>query len=75
MNCVLIYELITVTDPCVLPQLTQQVARCGPVAGAVDSFEVILCAYMVESLVRISLIDKFVALFVVCKLPLVDIPT
>uniref|UniRef100_A0A3Q1F1R5 Prominin 2 n=1 Tax=Acanthochromis polyacanthus TaxID=80966 RepID=A0A3Q1F1R5_9TELE len=30
--------------------ITQQVGRCGPVAGAVDSAEIILCAYMVESL-------------------------
>lgn len=43
----------TVTDLCILPQITQQVGRCGPVAGAVDSVEIILCAHMVESLVRI----------------------
>lgn len=30
--------------------ITQQVGRCGPVAGAVDSAEIILCDYMVESL-------------------------
>lgn len=30
--------------------ITQQVGRCGPVAGAVDSAEVILCSYIVESL-------------------------
>uniref|UniRef100_A0A3Q1AWX0 Prominin 2 n=1 Tax=Amphiprion ocellaris TaxID=80972 RepID=A0A3Q1AWX0_AMPOC len=30
--------------------ITQQVGRCGPVAGAVDSAEIILCEYMVESL-------------------------
>ncbi|XP_029963108.1 prominin-2 [Salarias fasciatus] len=30
--------------------ITQQVGRCGPVAGAVDSVEIVLCAYMVESL-------------------------
>lgn len=30
--------------------ITQQVGRCGPVAGAVDSAEVIVCAHLVESL-------------------------
>ncbi|XP_054456485.1 prominin-2 [Anoplopoma fimbria] len=30
--------------------ITQQVGRCGPVAGAVDSVEIILCSYIVESL-------------------------
>uniref|UniRef100_A0A3B3B9Y9 Prominin 2 n=1 Tax=Oryzias melastigma TaxID=30732 RepID=A0A3B3B9Y9_ORYME len=30
--------------------ITQQLGRCGPVAGAVDSAEAIVCAYMVESL-------------------------
>ncbi|KAM8859058.1 prominin-2 isoform 2-T3 [Spinachia spinachia] len=30
--------------------ITQQVGRCGPVAGAVDSIEIILCSYIVESL-------------------------
>lgn len=30
--------------------ITQQVGRCGPVAGAVDSVEIILCSQMVESL-------------------------
>uniref|UniRef100_A0A3P9LNM6 Prominin-1-A n=1 Tax=Oryzias latipes TaxID=8090 RepID=A0A3P9LNM6_ORYLA len=30
--------------------ITRQLGRCGPVAGAVDSAEVILCAYTVESL-------------------------
>ncbi|XP_076599989.1 prominin-2 [Chaetodon auriga] len=30
--------------------ITQQVGRCGPVAGAVDSVEIILCSNMVESL-------------------------
>ncbi|XP_070834327.1 prominin-2 [Chaetodon trifascialis] len=30
--------------------ITQQVGRCGPVAGAVDSVEIILCSHMVESL-------------------------
>lgn len=30
--------------------LTQQVGRCGPVAGAVDSVEIVLCDHIVESL-------------------------
>ncbi|XP_042358223.1 prominin-2 [Plectropomus leopardus] len=30
--------------------ITQQVGRCGPVAGAVDSVEIILCSHIVESL-------------------------
>ncbi|XP_078032302.1 prominin-2 isoform X3 [Epinephelus lanceolatus] len=30
--------------------ITQQVGRCGPVAGAVDSAEIILCSHIVESL-------------------------
>ncbi|XP_031697091.1 prominin-2 isoform X2 [Anarrhichthys ocellatus] len=30
--------------------ITQQVGRCGPVARAVDSVEIILCSYIVESL-------------------------
>ncbi|XP_046886101.1 prominin-2 [Hypomesus transpacificus] len=30
--------------------ITQQVGRCGPVAQAVDTAEVIVCSYMVESL-------------------------
>uniref|UniRef100_A0A3Q3WNA7 Uncharacterized protein n=1 Tax=Mola mola TaxID=94237 RepID=A0A3Q3WNA7_MOLML len=30
--------------------ITQQVGRCGPVAGAVDSAEIILCSQLVESL-------------------------
>lgn len=35
------------------PQITQYVGRCGPVAGAVDSAENIVCFNMVEPLVRI----------------------
>lgn len=30
--------------------ITQQVGRCGPVAGAVDTVEMILCSHIVESL-------------------------
>lgn len=30
--------------------IMQQVGRCGPVAGALDSVDVIVCTYMVESL-------------------------
>ncbi|XP_073338417.1 prominin-2 isoform X2 [Pagrus major] len=30
--------------------ITQQVGRCGPVAGAVDSVDIIVCSHMVESL-------------------------
>uniref|UniRef100_UPI003AAC36A9 prominin-2 n=1 Tax=Centroberyx gerrardi TaxID=166262 RepID=UPI003AAC36A9 len=30
--------------------ITQQLGRCGPVAGAVDSAEIIICSQMVESL-------------------------
>lgn len=30
--------------------ITQQVGRCGPVAGAVDSAEIVLCSHIVESL-------------------------
>ncbi|CAN9499828.1 unnamed protein product [Ophioblennius macclurei] len=30
--------------------ITQQVGRCGPVAGAVDTAERVICAYMVEAL-------------------------
>ncbi|XP_071386550.1 prominin-2 [Centroberyx affinis] len=30
--------------------ITQQLGRCGPVAGAVDSAEIIICSHMVESL-------------------------
>ncbi|XP_070772118.1 prominin-2 isoform X2 [Enoplosus armatus] len=30
--------------------ITQQVGRCGPVAEAVDSVEILLCAHLVESL-------------------------
>ncbi|KAM6922140.1 prominin-2 [Lycodopsis pacificus] len=30
--------------------ITRQVGRCGPVASAVDSVEIILCSYIVESL-------------------------
>lgn len=30
--------------------ITQQVGRCGPVAGAVDSVEIIVCSHLVESL-------------------------
>lgn len=41
-------------DPRVLPQITEQVGRCGPVAGTVDSAAVILCSQMVDSLVSID---------------------
>uniref|UniRef100_A0A3P8P3Y8 Prominin 2 n=1 Tax=Astatotilapia calliptera TaxID=8154 RepID=A0A3P8P3Y8_ASTCA len=34
----------------IVKNITQQVGRCGPVAGALDSVDVIVCAYMVESL-------------------------
>uniref|UniRef100_A0A667YAG2 Prominin 2 n=1 Tax=Myripristis murdjan TaxID=586833 RepID=A0A667YAG2_9TELE len=30
--------------------ITQQIGRCGPVSGAVDSAEIIICSHMVESL-------------------------
>ncbi|KAM9344897.1 prominin-2 [Symphorus nematophorus] len=30
--------------------ITQQVGRCGPVAGALNSVEIIVCSYMAESL-------------------------
>ncbi|XP_037322323.2 prominin-2 isoform X2 [Pungitius pungitius] len=30
--------------------ITQQVGRCGPVAGAVESIEIMICSYIVESL-------------------------
>lgn len=43
-----------VTDLCNPPQITQQVGRCGPVAGAVDSVDNILCSHLVDSLVRIT---------------------
>ena len=55
----------------ILPQITQQVGRCRPVAGAVDSVEIIVCSHLVESLVRIrccqlsncSLIQSFSCYF------------
>lgn len=52
--CVHIWPSLTATDLCIVPQITQQVGRCGPVAGAVDSAEMILCSQVVESLVRIT---------------------
>lgn len=41
-------------DPRVLPQITEQVGRCGPVAGTVDSAAAILCSQMVDSLVSLD---------------------
>ncbi|XP_039857970.1 prominin-2 [Simochromis diagramma] len=48
LDCQLRY-FIAYTDWAKL-MITQQVGRCGPVAGALDSVDVIVCAYMVESL-------------------------
>uniref|UniRef100_A0A3B4FQD7 Prominin-1-A-like n=1 Tax=Pundamilia nyererei TaxID=303518 RepID=A0A3B4FQD7_9CICH len=48
LDCQLHY-FIAYTDWAKL-MITQQVGRCGPVAGALDSVDVIVCAYMVESL-------------------------
>uniref|UniRef100_A0A3Q4H6N6 Prominin-1-A-like n=1 Tax=Neolamprologus brichardi TaxID=32507 RepID=A0A3Q4H6N6_NEOBR len=48
LDCQLRY-FIAYTDWAKL-MITQQVGRCGPVAGALDSVDVIVCTYMVESL-------------------------
>ncbi|XP_063347590.1 prominin-2 [Pelmatolapia mariae] len=48
LDCQLHY-FIAYTDWAKL-MIMQQVGRCGPVAGALDSVDVIVCAYMVESL-------------------------
>lgn len=47
-------------DPRVLPQITEQVGRCGPVAGTVDSAAVILCSQLVDSLVSVDPLTRFI---------------
>uniref|UniRef100_A0A3B3S1G8 Prominin-1-A-like n=1 Tax=Paramormyrops kingsleyae TaxID=1676925 RepID=A0A3B3S1G8_9TELE len=48
--CSLEVELLSLGRFC--PQVTQDVGCCGPVAGALDSLEVVACSYLVDSLVR-----------------------
>lgn len=44
---------------CVVPQITQHVGQCGPVAGTVDSAAVILCSEVVNSLVSADPLTSF----------------
>ncbi|TNN71786.1 Prominin-1-A [Liparis tanakae] len=43
-------DFLNINTTQIVKTITQQVGRCGPVAGAVDSAEIILCSYIVESL-------------------------
>lgn len=54
LYCVHEFTFCTIANVCVFPQITQEVGRCKPVAGALDSVEMIFCSQMVESLVRIG---------------------
>lgn len=48
------------SDPRVLPQITEEVGRCGPMARTVDSAAVILCSQMVDSLVSADPLTNFI---------------